>query len=232
MTWTPERWHEIETIFLDAARERPAHRAAFLSSACDGDLELRAVVEMLLAADDAGTGLLEGGAIGLLRADDVLLQLLRQHEARASVLAATGDHTGAVAAAEAGVRIARLLAATKGPALAAALCVLGCHRLAAGDAAGAIAALDEALRIDAATPGRAADEVDAQLTPGTAGERAAHFDGAERALLAALQLAAQTPARRHLLPQIRARLRTFYVQRGQHADAARHADAPAPPDGC
>src|SRR5277367_3937960 len=49
---TPQRWAQIKEVF-GAAFERPeAQRAAFLDSACDGDAELRAEVDRLLADGD------------------------------------------------------------------------------------------------------------------------------------------------------------------------------------
>ena len=46
---TPERWHQIETIFHAAADRPPADRAGFLDRACGDDAELRGEVDSLLA---------------------------------------------------------------------------------------------------------------------------------------------------------------------------------------
>ena len=51
---TPERWQQIEGIFLDAVDiDDPAARARFLTEACGGDAELRNEVEKLIAQDAA-----------------------------------------------------------------------------------------------------------------------------------------------------------------------------------
>jgi hypothetical protein len=60
---TPERFHEIEAVF-DAVADAPAEeRAALLDRLCEGDAELRAEVESLLAASIGATEEIEG-AIG------------------------------------------------------------------------------------------------------------------------------------------------------------------------
>ena len=48
---TPERWEEIDRIFMAAAELEPAKRKAFLDDACAGDDLLRREVESLLAHD-------------------------------------------------------------------------------------------------------------------------------------------------------------------------------------
>ncbi len=50
---TPERWQRICDLFDQARQIDPEARDALLRTACDGDPELRAEVERLLA-DDAG----------------------------------------------------------------------------------------------------------------------------------------------------------------------------------
>jgi hypothetical protein len=56
---TPERWREVEALFL-ATRDRvPGERATFLEQACGTDVALRHEVESLLAADQGATGFLE-----------------------------------------------------------------------------------------------------------------------------------------------------------------------------
>ena len=52
---TVDRWARIEALFHAAADVPPAARAAFLTEACGGDSAVRAEVESLLLADDAGT---------------------------------------------------------------------------------------------------------------------------------------------------------------------------------
>ena len=49
---TPERWQQVQGLFLEAVECAPEERSAFLSKACD-DSDLRANVEALLAADAA-----------------------------------------------------------------------------------------------------------------------------------------------------------------------------------
>ena len=45
----PERWQRIEELFHEALNRAPEARAAFLTQACQGDVELRKEVESLLA---------------------------------------------------------------------------------------------------------------------------------------------------------------------------------------
>ena len=62
----PERWRRIEEVY-HAAVERPAgERARHLAEACGADQELRAEVESLLAAGDAGDALLDASLDDLL----------------------------------------------------------------------------------------------------------------------------------------------------------------------
>src|SRR5262245_58765385 len=48
---TPERFQQVDHIFHQALDQLPEERAAFLHSICNGDDELRAEVEELLAHD-------------------------------------------------------------------------------------------------------------------------------------------------------------------------------------
>ena len=52
---TPQRWARIKEIFGAAFEQPEGERAAFLDSACNGDLELRAEVERLLAESDSAS---------------------------------------------------------------------------------------------------------------------------------------------------------------------------------
>ena len=65
-----DRWQRVKAIFDDALDQDTSARGAFLDDACDGDSELRAEVEALLASDDVSQPFLkppvEGAAIGLL----------------------------------------------------------------------------------------------------------------------------------------------------------------------
>jgi len=56
---TPERWREVEAIFLATRDREPSERAIFLEQACGADAALRSEVESLLAADHGATGFLE-----------------------------------------------------------------------------------------------------------------------------------------------------------------------------
>ena len=47
---TPERWRQVKTIFHEAADCEPSSLAALLDQRCDGDPDLRAEIESLLAA--------------------------------------------------------------------------------------------------------------------------------------------------------------------------------------
>ena len=48
----------VREIFAGALQQPPACRAEFVNAACDGDLDLRAEVESLLAASDRAGGFL------------------------------------------------------------------------------------------------------------------------------------------------------------------------------
>jgi tetratricopeptide (TPR) repeat protein len=56
---TPERWREIEALFLATRNRRQDEQAVFLAQACGSDGELRHEVESLLVADHGATGFLE-----------------------------------------------------------------------------------------------------------------------------------------------------------------------------
>jgi serine/threonine protein kinase/tetratricopeptide (TPR) repeat protein len=53
---TPERWHQVCTIFAAAVRCGSAERAVLLDEACANDQDLRAEVDRLLADDSAASG--------------------------------------------------------------------------------------------------------------------------------------------------------------------------------
>jgi tRNA A-37 threonylcarbamoyl transferase component Bud32/tetratricopeptide (TPR) repeat protein len=55
----PERWREVEALFLAAREREPSERATFLDQTCGQDSVLRQEVESLLAADQGATGFLE-----------------------------------------------------------------------------------------------------------------------------------------------------------------------------
>ncbi len=62
---TPERFQQIETLYLAALERAPETRAAFLAEACAGDTSLRAEVEALLQADGKSWSFIEGNAMEL-----------------------------------------------------------------------------------------------------------------------------------------------------------------------
>ena len=49
---TPERWEQVKHLFEGALEVKSGSRAAFLEAACQGDLELRAELERLLAENE------------------------------------------------------------------------------------------------------------------------------------------------------------------------------------
>jgi serine/threonine protein kinase/tetratricopeptide (TPR) repeat protein len=65
-----DRWNQVKAIFDAALDQEPSGRDAFVDGACAGDLELRALVQALLASDDMSTSFLEppvqGAAVALL----------------------------------------------------------------------------------------------------------------------------------------------------------------------
>src|SRR5690348_7201437 len=53
---TPARWERARQIFEKALEHQPASRPTILDTACQGDAELRAEVEQLLAEDEITGG--------------------------------------------------------------------------------------------------------------------------------------------------------------------------------
>ncbi|MCA1563658.1 MAG: serine/threonine protein kinase, partial [Acidobacteria bacterium] len=56
-----ERWPELKRLFHATLKHAPEQRAAFLEEACGADFDLRAEVERLLAAHEAGASPLSPG---------------------------------------------------------------------------------------------------------------------------------------------------------------------------
>src|SRR5215471_15906759 len=56
---TPDRLRQIEELYHSARQCEPGERAAFLTEACKGDLELCQQVESLLGSDPSSSGFLE-----------------------------------------------------------------------------------------------------------------------------------------------------------------------------
>jgi serine/threonine protein kinase len=74
VSWTTDRWERIEALFHQAAELDAAERPRFVHAACGTDAELRAAVERMLAADDAGgDSWLEQGVAAALHGPDPLL---------------------------------------------------------------------------------------------------------------------------------------------------------------
>ncbi|MCC6368548.1 MAG: hypothetical protein IT165_33910 [Bryobacterales bacterium] len=58
---TSERWRQVEAVFDAASQVREDERAAYLDRICRADVELRAEVESLLAADGRAGAFLASG---------------------------------------------------------------------------------------------------------------------------------------------------------------------------
>ena len=56
---TSELWERLKPLFHAALEEDTENRAAFISSACNGDIELKRHLEQLLDAEQRGTGSLD-----------------------------------------------------------------------------------------------------------------------------------------------------------------------------
>ena len=67
---TPERWRQVEAVFIEARDQVSGERSAFLDRACGTDAALRREVESLLAADLGATGFLEPSGV-LARANAI-----------------------------------------------------------------------------------------------------------------------------------------------------------------
>ncbi|MGH9411117.1 MAG: protein kinase domain-containing protein, partial [Vicinamibacterales bacterium] len=59
MTWNPQDWGRVKTIFDEALTRPSPERFAFIASACGTDAALQRQVETLLASHDRATGFLE-----------------------------------------------------------------------------------------------------------------------------------------------------------------------------
>ena len=56
----PERWQQIEGLFLQAIELAPQERERFLGEVCNGDETLRQELNSLLACDNPETPLVNG----------------------------------------------------------------------------------------------------------------------------------------------------------------------------
>jgi hypothetical protein len=63
---TPERWQQIDALYVAAKERKPDERSAFLAEACGEDSELRDKVESMLAQDGSAAGILDLPMEGLL----------------------------------------------------------------------------------------------------------------------------------------------------------------------
>ena len=59
---TPERWQQVNDLFMSIVELEPEHRAAVLDQSCSHDQMLRSEVESLLASDQSGWKLIERAA--------------------------------------------------------------------------------------------------------------------------------------------------------------------------
>ncbi len=66
----PKRWCRIDKLFHEALKQDAGKRAPFLRRACNGDGEMRAEVESLLAAHGDGSSVLESPAFAMRMPDD------------------------------------------------------------------------------------------------------------------------------------------------------------------
>ena len=77
----PERWREVERIYLDALQQDPSSRSTFVERACAGDAQLRQDVISLLAAHQPRDRFFESGALAVAARDlaDEMPALSRGH---------------------------------------------------------------------------------------------------------------------------------------------------------
>ena len=76
-----ESWQQLETHFHAALELGPAKRAAFLATACDGNVELRRQVEGLLAShDESGDFLVSPALVNAGTVSDVPLETVEPDE--------------------------------------------------------------------------------------------------------------------------------------------------------
>ena len=61
----PERWPQIEQLYLAALEREPRERTDFLAQACAGDDELRREVESLLACQKEAEDFIESPAVAM-----------------------------------------------------------------------------------------------------------------------------------------------------------------------
>src|SRR4030095_8898090 len=83
---TPERWQQINDIFLSAAERPPQERTACLEEACHGDECLRREVESLIACDERAENFIESPVL------EVALELLTNDRAGAMVGESIGHY--------------------------------------------------------------------------------------------------------------------------------------------
>ena len=76
----PERWAQIQVVFLQAAKLSADERRLYLDRACAADATLRSGVESLLAADDRSRSPLDGSAMDAFASAE-LISNLKNHPA-------------------------------------------------------------------------------------------------------------------------------------------------------
>jgi serine/threonine protein kinase len=62
---SPERWHQIENLFLAALEHPASDRDVFLDETCESDAELRCRVDALLASDERADRFIEAPALAM-----------------------------------------------------------------------------------------------------------------------------------------------------------------------
>ena len=82
----PERYKQVDELFIAALERQPEERAAFLDQACSGDSDLRREVETLLSADDQAQSFIESPAYQLAP------ELLTDDQPRSLVGETIGPH--------------------------------------------------------------------------------------------------------------------------------------------
>jgi len=54
-----DRWRQVEALYYSALKQEPDDRDAYLTEACEGNVELRREVESLLRQNISSTGFLD-----------------------------------------------------------------------------------------------------------------------------------------------------------------------------
>jgi eukaryotic-like serine/threonine-protein kinase len=62
----PERWRQVESLYILVREREPTERSAFLAKACQGDESLKREVESMLAAENSSLTLFDRPAYEML----------------------------------------------------------------------------------------------------------------------------------------------------------------------